>query len=122
MLALMISSRCCGRRPSRRYCLGEFVADGCGVGVAGAQDTGAVGDHLAVEFLGFGAAALAAGETGQSGARGEGVGVVVTEEPAAIGQDLAAQLLGFGVAAPQLGQPGQGAAGGQGVGMVLAVP
>src|SRR6266567_5432476 len=34
--------------------LGELGADGRGVGVAGAQDAGAVGDHLAVQLLGFG--------------------------------------------------------------------
>ena len=66
--------------------------------MVGAQDPAAVGDHLAVEFLGFGAAALAGSQVSQGGARGEGVGVVVAEQPAAVGEDLAAQLLGFGVA------------------------
>src|SRR6516164_2219434 len=64
--------------------LGQLVTDDDGVGVAGAQDTGAVGDHLAVEFLGLGPAALAGGEPGQGGARGQGVGMVVAEEPAPV--------------------------------------
>jgi nitroreductase len=48
--------------------LGEFVADGSGVGMAGTQDAGAVGDHLAVELLGFAAAALPGGQPGEGGA------------------------------------------------------
>jgi hypothetical protein len=47
--------------------LGEFFADGSGVGVGEAKDAGAVGDHLAVEFLGFAAAALAGGQPGEGG-------------------------------------------------------
>src|SRR5207248_4892595 len=53
--------------------LGELGADGGGVGVGGTQDTGAVGDHLAVELLGFRAAALPGGQLSQDGAGGEGV-------------------------------------------------
>ena len=41
--------------------LGELVAHGRGIGMGGAQDAGAVGDHLAVESLGFGAAVLPGG-------------------------------------------------------------
>ena len=70
--------------------LGEFVARGGGVGVTGAEDAGAVGDHLAVELLGFGTAALADGQPGQGGTRGQGVRVVVAEQPAPVLQDLVA--------------------------------
>jgi len=54
-------------RGSARSELCEFVAQGGGVGMAGTQDTGAVGDHLAVELLGLGAAALAGGQPGEGG-------------------------------------------------------
>ena len=94
------------REASAREELGEFVADGCGVGMAGAQDAGAVGDHLAVKRLGFGAAALARGQPGQHGAGGEGVRVVITEDAVPVGEHLPAELLGLGVAALGAEHPG----------------
>src|SRR5947208_2130363 len=52
------------RQPLSARELGELGAGGGGVGVTGAQDAGAVGDHLPVELLGLGAAALAGGQPG----------------------------------------------------------
>ena len=65
--------------------------------MAGAQDAGAVGDHLPVELLGFGAAALAGGQPGQDGAGGEGVGMVIAEDAVLLREGLRRVLTDAGL-------------------------